>query len=194
MYKKLREAWQNEKTNPEIQRLEPDFYRKAANYLRTIKEQLSSSQESSPIRTLLLNELRISKRLLTDLLNTRHGKLLAMVQDSMTPPVEHLAEEEANLVGGILDFSRNFDTLRKALPEGELEQPSTQAKTEGKALPETRRIVVRLTQDLPAIVGVDLETYGPFKAEDIASIPEENALGLVAQGAAKRITLAAADR
>ena len=37
------------------------------------------------------------------------------------------------------------------------------------------KIVVRFLEDVDEIVGADLEKYGPFKVEDIATIPYENA-------------------
>lgn len=41
-----------------------------------------------------------------------------------------------------------------------------------------RLIVVRFLQDIPAFVGIDGETYGPFQADDVATIPEIQAKGL----------------
>ena len=48
-------------------------------------------------------------------------------------------------------------------------------------------VVVRFVQDVPQIIGVDLKTHGPFRAEDVASLPRENAEALVKQGLAKTI-------
>jgi len=39
------------------------------------------------------------------------------------------------------------------------------------------------------IMGADLEKYGPFKTEDIATIPYENAQALIAKKIAKKIRL-----
>jgi len=47
--------------------------------------------------------------------------------------------------------------------------------------------VVRFLQDIPEIVGTDLKIYGPFKKEDVGSLPNQNAYALVKQGAAKEI-------
>ena len=51
----------------------------------------------------------------------------------------------------------------------------------------SEKIMIRFTKDTPEIIGVDLKTHGPFKAEDIASLPRENAEALVKQGLAKAI-------
>lgn len=41
-------------------------------------------------------------------------------------------------------------------------------------------VKVRFTQEISDFVGIDLKTYGPFKPDDVAEIPLENAVPLVA--------------
>jgi len=48
-------------------------------------------------------------------------------------------------------------------------------------------MVVRFVQEVPAIIGVDMKTYGPFKPEDIATLPAENAKILIKKGLAVEI-------
>jgi len=40
---------------------------------------------------------------------------------------------------------------------------------------KTKSIVVRFLKEVDQIVGADLEKYGPFKTEDVATLPYENA-------------------
>ncbi|RMW35766.1 MAG: hypothetical protein EA439_01015, partial [Nitrosopumilus sp.] len=54
---------------------------------------------------------------------------------------------------------------------------------------KTKRIAVRFLQEVDQIVGADLEKYGPFKVEDIATIPYENAQALIAKNAATKVRL-----
>ncbi|MEM3104434.1 MAG: hypothetical protein QXD69_02895, partial [Candidatus Bathyarchaeia archaeon] len=54
---------------------------------------------------------------------------------------------------------------------------------------KNRIVLVRFLKESPAIVGVDLKTYGPFKPEDIAYIPEENAEILEKRGLATRVKI-----
>jgi len=49
--------------------------------------------------------------------------------------------------------------------------------------------VVRFLQDIPEIVGTDLRIYGPYKKEDVGSLPTRNAQALIKQGAAKPIDI-----
>jgi DNA replication factor GINS len=43
----------------------------------------------------------------------------------------------------------------------------------------TERIVVRFVKPMEKFIGVDMEGYGPFRQEDIAVIPFENARSLI---------------
>jgi len=77
------------------------------------------------------------------------------------------------------------------------EMVGVEKKAEAKPVePEVSKpselVVVRFVQDVPQIIGVDLKTHGPFKAEDIASLPKENAEALIKQGLAKAIPSPAA--
>ena len=55
-------------------------------------------------------------------------------------------------------------------------------------LHKNRRVVVRFVQYVDALTGADYSPYGPFKEEDVATIPYDNARALVAQGSAVRVT------
>jgi len=43
---------------------------------------------------------------------------------------------------------------------------------------------------VPAIIGSNMKTYGPFKTEEIASLPAENAKIFVKQGLAEKVDVA----
>lgn len=49
------------------------------------------------------------------------------------------------------------------------------------------RIVVRFLKDVEQMVGADMSMYGPFRAEDIATIPHENAQALISGRSAARV-------
>jgi DNA replication initiation complex subunit (GINS family) len=50
-------------------------------------------------------------------------------------------------------------------------------------------VVLRFVQEIPALVGSDLKTYGPFMPEDIATLPPENARVLIKQGIAVEVDI-----
>lgn len=52
---------------------------------------------------------------------------------------------------------------------------------------KTGRILIRFLDDVDQMMGVDMGAYGPFKAGDVATVPYENAQGLIAQNVAVRV-------
>lgn len=48
-------------------------------------------------------------------------------------------------------------------------------------------MLVRFVQEIPAIIGSDMNTYGPYRAEDVATLPHENARILIKQGVAVEV-------
>jgi DNA replication factor GINS len=54
---------------------------------------------------------------------------------------------------------------------------------------KTKPITVRFLRDFDQFVGSDFTRYGPFKAEDIATIPNENAQALIAKNISVKLHL-----
>ena len=52
---------------------------------------------------------------------------------------------------------------------------------------KTKSTVVRFLKETEQMVGADLAKYGPFKAEDVATIPYENAQALISKNIAAKI-------
>jgi DNA replication factor GINS len=48
---------------------------------------------------------------------------------------------------------------------------------------------VAFLQDIPQFVGIDMGCYGPYRAGDIATVPEENAKVLIEKGASELVEL-----
>jgi len=48
---------------------------------------------------------------------------------------------------------------------------------------------VRILENTPALVGIDLKNYGPFQKEDIATLPVKNAKILIFEKFAEEIEL-----
>ena len=136
-------------------------------------------------KTLKANLLRIEmlnvKRMLQELLRTRHEKMFkkAFKGEKISPNL--LTNEEKNIVQKISLLSENLQDLAKQiLKEHHL---ATSKKHESKIA------VLRFLRDVPAIVGKDMKAYGPFRAEDIASVPIENARIFIKQGLAEKINI-----
>jgi len=177
LYTDLYNAWKSEKRTREPQSLPSDFYRKTENYLNGLEHEIESIDENSVTGRLTLKEKQMCDRLLRELKEIRMRKLLELAQKSEAVNETNLTEEEKEFVK---EFAKSLQNLN-------------QTEVEPKPAPlEEEKVelsVVRFLQDIPEIVGTDLRIYGPYKKEDVGSLPNHNARALVRQGAAKEVEI-----
>jgi DNA replication initiation complex subunit (GINS family) len=203
MYDQLYAAWKREVDDPSLGGLEPDFYTKIAEYIAHIREDKGALDKKSVKVALLEHEARNVQRLLEELLDMRYRKILKTITRLHKAPIELLTVEEAKMAQNAVAFENNYEQFAKnllggeqtqikvtiaepaAVPIAQLLQPQT-PKPESK--PQThvthKRLTLRFVKSIPAIMGADMKSYGPFVAEDVASLPELNARILVKQGLA----------
>jgi DNA replication factor GINS len=179
MYNDLYEKWKKELENVELEALPPDFYRKVADYLKHLKEEGRMIDRRTVKARLLGCEIRNAKRMLRELIQMRHKKLVKKVVAGEKVPYGFLTVEEEKLRTGCLPIFEVYQTFVKNLLRGQISHVDIVVQHKNNAL--------RFLKDVPEIIGVDMQTYGPYKAEDIASLPVENAQILVKQGLAEKI-------
>jgi DNA replication initiation complex subunit (GINS family) len=175
----LYEAWKKEKDNVDtLQPLPKDFYARLAEYVRKIREESRMLDEKTTRARLLMREADNVKKMANELVSLRHDKTVTLVSKGETVHAEGLTKEEEKLMNDVSPSFEAFQSLVKELESGRLPQA-------GREKPKRR--VLRFLKETPAIVGVDMKTYGPFLPEDVASVPAENAKVLVKQGIAVEV-------
>ena len=182
MYEELFKAWKREKTNKEIQPLPKDFYLRLARYIRRIREEQRMLDEKTVKGSLMKKEEENVRKMAKDLIQIRYEKIMHLARKGEPALIANLTEEEERW---FKESSLQFDAFKKftyGILQGRIR------KTDEK--PKDRLVVVRILREIPEIIGVDMKTYGPFKPEDIASLPVENARILIKQGAAMEIEAA----
>jgi DNA replication factor GINS len=179
LYNELYEAWKKEKENVELQALPKDFYAKLAQYVKKVKAEGRMLDEKTTKAKLLIRESKNVQKMLGELLMLRHEKTVNKVSDGETVSSEGLTSEEEKLVKEVSPSFESFQTLLKNILSGRL--PQVEVKHEPK------KRVLRFLKEIPAIIGADMKTYGPFKPEDVASLPLENAKILTKQGIAVEV-------
>ncbi len=162
MYKEIRGAWLAEQKEAALQPLGEDFFENAARYLKQLEKLEGEVAELVGVKR------ERAKFMIMDLMELRLEKIILNIMADAPFNIETLTQRERNV----------HSSLKRllAIEEDELE-----------ALEEDGFLVVRILVDLPEIVGADLQTYGPFKAEDVATLPKENAIALIRKGAATPI-------
>jgi DNA replication factor GINS len=197
VYNELYKAWKVEISNCELGSLPPDFYSKINAYLSKIKEDNKLLDKKSLKIILLEHEKQHVNQMLEELLKLRYEKLMVAITEAQKIPVASLASEEAKLCENFLVFSSAYQKFAKSLLLGESPQtpPATTstAVSAGSAVDASspKRVALRFSKNVPAVIGFDMKPYGPFKAEDVASLPVENAKMLIKQGLAVQVDLAA---
>jgi len=135
--------------------------------------------ENTEKAKLLKRERRNVQKMVKELLNSRFNKLLEGVFYGKPIDEESLTEEERKIYSKVESLKDALDRFIKDLLEGRCEIE--------EKLKERKYILIRFVKDVPAIVGSDMKTYGPFKSEDLATLPVENAKILIKQGAAVEV-------
>jgi DNA replication factor GINS len=179
MYDELFEAWRREVENPDLQSLPKDFYTRLADYMRRIREERRMMDEESVRGKLLQKEEENVRKMISDLARIRYGKITRLIARREMVPLTALTEEEGNLYNGLSIQSEAYESFLKDILQGQ--------KPRVERLKSKGFLVIRFLKETPQIVGVDMKVYGPFKPEDVATLPEENAKALVKQGVAVEV-------
>lgn len=179
MYKELYEAWNREKESAELQPLPRDFYTRLAEYVRKLREEGRMLDEKTTKARLLMRESKNVLRMAKEIIALRQRKAANEVFASEIVHSDGLTQEEEKLLGQVAPSFESFQAVTREILSG---RPP---HVEDKIPPKKRAL--RFIKEAPAIIGADMRTYGPFKPEDVASVPKENAKVLVKQGIAVEI-------
>jgi DNA replication factor GINS len=179
----LYQIWKTEKSQKTLQKLSPQFYAEARKLLSDSRAASAATDQDRVEKAITEKEFKILQRLSTEIAETRMKKIVDAAISGLKLGTELVAQEEAEFARIIAthvgDYYRFVDELG-------LDSGSPREKTPREPA-EARLEVVRFLSDFPAIIGVDLKTYGPFKSEDIATLPAENASALISQGVVKQV-------
>jgi DNA replication factor GINS len=191
VYNQLYAAWKREIDDATLGGLPPDFYGKISDYLRRINEENKLDQKSVKLN-LLKHENQNVELMLQELLDLRYKKIIKSITKKQRVPVELLTTQENKIAETFATFSEEYLKFRKDLEQGQIASSSpikVVIKTDTKPsapfnMPAQKRLTVRFVKNIPAIMGADMKSYGPFNAEDVASLPTLNAQILIKQGLA----------
>jgi DNA replication factor GINS len=157
-----------------IQEIDPNFYRNLSDFIGNLKKQEFDGIESKIKQSLI----DMATELTSLLLHNRLEKTLTSESIDFT----NLLDEEKFILDAEEQKRERLEMILSATINGKskfLESLSQNHKT--------KTVVLRFLKDVDEIVGANLEKYGPFKPEDIATIPYENAQALITKKAATKI-------
>jgi DNA replication factor GINS len=179
MYNQLYAVWKKELESPELQKLPTDFYSEISSYFKKLREESRMLDKRTVKAELLETEMKNVKLMVHGLIRIRYKKLIKKTSEGQKLPLESLTTHEEKIFTEFLSLTEVYRNFVKALLQGH--------GSEFKAESKHKMVVLRFFREIPEIMGVDMKTYGPFKAEDIASIPVENAKILIKRGLAEKV-------
>ena len=157
---------------PTLQSIEPDTFQKIAEALGSLKGPVYEGIEAK-VRDRMVEMLELSSILMIE---TRQIKISSSEE---TLDYSKLTDEEKYILDGKRESNKRVDEVVAALVKGRpkvLESISIKMRS--------KQIVVRFLKPIEAFVGIDMNKYGPYTQEDVASLPFENARSIIDSGGA----------
>lgn len=169
VHAKLLEFYKAELESKEPQRMPKDLIEDVKGRVEKLTVEL---QEARGLQLeLLKTELDRIKTIVNAIFELRRNKVATLFANGIEVNKELLTDFELEFYEGLI----RADESRKLGVASLLTAPPRE---------DQKRILVRILKDVPPFVGIDLRTYGPFRAEDVALIPIQNAEVLIKQGLA----------
>ncbi|MFA5142227.1 MAG: hypothetical protein WC471_04625 [Candidatus Woesearchaeota archaeon] len=191
-YETLFELLRREKGKGELQELDRTFMRDLAAYMLEKNEMMQKENEQAHLfgeqeKLKTLNEMNNIKKIVREFHERRERKIIDMAlnksrtNSSLITNV-NLLPEEVPFYESIVKVLNEYRTALNCAMSAE--------RVKAQALKITKDDSVKMVkfiQPVARFVGKELEPYGPFQNEDVASLPSEIAEILVQQLKAKEI-------
>ena len=161
--------------NTEIQQLKPNFYGTLSQFLGKLKIEEYDGIEKKTKNTLV----NLFSSLTSLLINSRLEKI-----SSGNFNRNNLLDEEKFIIDSNQEMNERKDLIIHSIINGKsklVESITNDYKT--------KPTIIRFLKNADEILCVDSEKYGPFKEEDIATLPNENAQELISNKIATKIRL-----
>ena len=166
---------QREIENDAVQEIDSHLYSNIGELIGNLKNQgydgIESKIKDSLVKiitdmTALLLKMRIEKAIKLEELD-----------------YSNLLDEERFIIDSEDELRQRKETILTATLNGRLKLLETVAENH-----RSRAIVIRFLKPIDQIIGADLKKYGPFDAEDVATLPFENAVALISKKIAAKVS------
>ena len=196
-----------EKSREDLQKLDTQFYLNVVDYLNT--KEVIITNPTTPIGERELTRIQLAnvKRILVELYDRREKKIINLAIYKMKTGsgllnTESLLSQEKQLfdnVYAVLSKSRN--SILTNVLEGKIPQDSIMTTSQPLVVTSSKNSdlaietmvddgmirSVRFIRPVPKFMGPELETYGPFEENDIASLPSKIAILLIKKSRAEEM-------
>jgi DNA replication factor GINS len=163
-----------ETENDSLLEMKSNFYQNLSDFIGNLRKQEFDGVENKIKDTMI----EMATELTSLLIHIRLGK----ISNSDDFKISHLLDEEKFILDSHEEQNERIEMILSATINGKSKFLESLVENH-----KIKKVVIRFLSEVDEIVGVDLEKYGPFKAEDIATIPYENAQALIAKKIATKV-------
>ena len=163
-----------ETENDSLLEIKPNFYRNLSDFIGNLRKQEFDGVENKIKDTMI----EMATELTSLLIHIR----LEKISNSNDFDISHLLDEEKFILDSQEEQNERTEMILSATINGKSKFLELLAENH-----KIKKVVIRFLSEVDEIIGADLEKYGPFKAEDIATIPYENAQALIAKNIATKV-------
>jgi len=163
-----------ETENDSMLEIDPNFYRNLSDFIGNLRKQEFDGVENK-IKNAMIE-------MVTELTSLLIQIRLDKISKTSDLEIRYLLDEEKFILDSQEDQREKIEMILSAIINGKSKFLESLAQNH-----KTKKIVIRFLNEVDEIVGADLEKYGPFKTEDIATIPYENAQALIAKNIATKV-------
>lgn len=197
-YDALYEFLRKEKSSPELQKIDKNFFFDVIRYLKDKQALLDSQKTKATIFTIEVEkaqtQLNNVRKILKELYERRENKIIQIALFSSRlqekQDTSSMLPEELNLYKTLADTMSSHRTsilyrvMAATPPEIPINEPKD-IKTDKKGSDEAN--LIRFVHAVPQFVGEDMNKYGPFEEEDVANLPSGVAKLLITKNRAEEI-------
>jgi DNA replication initiation complex subunit (GINS family) len=191
LYKDINAAWAAETANDELQNLEDLRLSKMTEYLSKVRFALTETPAEKQLQADMYTQEALNLEfMLKDLLMLRRNKIIRAAMAQRKPLGAMVLSEEELYNRLLRGFEGHSNFVREALtgmPSSTLTRPTDG----GEVSPQedvVDYVIVRFLRSIDdSIIGIDERTYGPFKKEDLITIPADNARVWLRDGTVVRV-------
>jgi DNA replication factor GINS len=163
-----------ETENDSLLEIKPHFYQNLSNFIGNLRKQEFDEVENKIKDTMI--------EMVTELTSLLIHIRLEKISNSNDLDLGHLLDEEKFILDSLEEQNERTEMILSATINGKSKFLESLVENH-----KIKKIVIRFLGDVDEIVGADLEKYGPFKTEDIATIPYENAQALITKNIATKV-------
>jgi DNA replication factor GINS len=180
----IMELLKKETQIPKIQGISPDIYKKIAQLIKELSiqkyEDLELDVHHEVIRLLVLSTKSLIELRTRKLLENSNGNLSS--NSLSTDDYSKLTDEEKYIFEEERKVSQRKDLIKQSLIDGNVNNLDSISR-----IIRSKMIIIRFMESTDQFMGIDMAKYGPFKKEDVAILPFENARSLIERKVAVEI-------